>query len=74
MQYHRHRAIMPIDVSISAAIAIIIGTLTLYSQLKEAPQELRSARRNVDRMRTALVLLNDTLNDKKSFLSRQPAM
>lgn len=65
---------MSFGFSIGDILTIINGTLKLYGQLRDAPAELHVAGRNVEQMRTALVVLKEAVDDRETFLAQQPAM
>jgi len=65
---------MSLGIGVSDIIFFINQTLILYGQCKGAPAELQAAGTTVDQMRTVLEVLGGAINDRKSFIAKQPAM
>lgn len=65
---------MSVGVGVSDILFFVNQTLVLYGQCIGAPAELEAAGRNVEQMRTALEVLSEAVNDRKSLMAKQPAM
>ncbi|KAM0801108.1 hypothetical protein BDR22DRAFT_962582 [Usnea florida] len=64
-------AAMLFDREVSSVLSVIDRTLSLYSELREVTQELEATRRNVEKLRTRLEVLKQTVDSEASILAKQ---
>ena len=65
---------MSVGVGVSDILFFVNQTLKLYGKCQAAPTELQAAGRNVEQLRTALQILGETIESRRSFVTKQPAM